>query len=77
MKKMSKTIQVLNMKIEAIKKAQTEGILEMKNLSEDEGICNRTQEMGEQNLSCRNIIEERDTSVKENAKSKIFETQNI
>lgn len=36
MKKMSKTIQVLNMKIEAIKKAQTEGILEMKNLSEQD-----------------------------------------
>ena len=36
LKKMSKTIQVLNMKIEAIKKAQTEGILEMKNLSEQD-----------------------------------------
>ena len=36
LKKISKTIQVLNMKIEAIKKAQTEGILEMKNLSEQD-----------------------------------------
>ena len=71
---MSKPVQDLKMKIEAIEKTQTERTLEMENLgkwvgSTDSSIIESTE--GRENLRCRQCDRKKmDTSVKENAKSK-------
>jgi hypothetical protein len=82
-KEINQTVQDKKMEIEAIKKTQTEGILEMENLGNWIGttgvsITNRTQEM-EERISgvVKDKVEEIDTLVKENIKSKTFLTQNI
>ena len=67
------------MEIEVTKKTQTCGILEMENpgkRTETMGtsITNRIQEMEERILGREDTIEETDTSVEENVKSKIFMT---
>ena len=79
---MNKTVQYLKMEIEATKKTQTEGILEMENLGKrtattDTSITNRVQEVEERLPGIEGKIEEINTSVKENVKSKKFLTQNI
>jgi predicted RNase H-like nuclease (RuvC/YqgF family) len=70
---MKKTVQELKAEIEAIKKTQTEVILEMENLGKrtgttDTNITKRIQEMEERISGVKNTIEEIDTSVKENEK---------
>jgi hypothetical protein len=62
-KEMNKIVQDLKMEIEAIKKTQTEGILEMVNLGKRTGttearITNRTQEMEERISGIDDMIEE-------------------
>ena len=69
------------MEIEVIKKTQTEVILKIKSTEKRKGttdtsITNRRQEMKERNLG-EDKIEEIDTSVKENVKSKKFQSQSI
>ena len=69
---MNKTVQDMKLETEAIKKTQTEGILQMESQwkrtgATDASITNRIQEMDR----------EQDTSVKENVKSKTFLTQHI
>jgi hypothetical protein len=76
----NKNIQDLKMKIESIKKTQTEEILEMENLGRrtgitDVSITNRIQEMEEKMLVREDIIEEIYTTVKENVKLKQFMRQ--
>jgi hypothetical protein len=66
------------MEIEVIKKTQTEVILKIKSTEKRKGttdtsITNRRQEMKERNLG-EDKIEEIDTSVKENVKSKKFQS---
>lgn len=63
MKEISKTVQDLKVEIEAIKKTQTEGILEMENLGKrtrtaDGSITNRIQETEERILDVEDTIEE-------------------
>ena len=75
MKEIDKTEQDLNVEIEEIKKTQTEGILEMENLGKrtgttDTSITNRIQRIKGNILGVEDTVEEIDTSVKENAKSK-------
>jgi uncharacterized coiled-coil protein SlyX len=70
------------MEKDTIKKTQTEGILEMENLGKrtgaaDANITNRMQEMEERVSGVKDRIEEVNASVKENAKSKTFMTENI
>jgi hypothetical protein len=80
-KEMNEIVQDLKMKIEAIKKTQTEGILEMENLGKgtgttDTSITNRIQEMGERIPGIEDATEETDTLIKKkNLKSKKFLTQ--
>ena len=81
-KEMSKTVQDIKMEIEAVNETQIEGILEMKNLGKrtgttDRSITNRIQEIKERPSCVEDTIEEIDTSVKENVKSKTFLIQNI
>jgi hypothetical protein len=75
LKEIYESVQDLKMEIEAIKNAQTEGILGMENLGKrtgttDASIINRTQEMEEKILGVEDAVEEIDTAVKENVKSK-------
>ena len=72
---------VQDMKME-IKRTQTEGILGVKILRIQTGtteasFTKRIQEMEERSSSVEDRIEEMDTSVKENAKSRKILTQNI
>ena len=72
---MNKTIQVLKMKIETIKKIQRETTLELENLEKSSGVIdarftNRIQEIKERISGAEDTIENIDTTVKENAKSK-------
>ena len=72
---MNKTVQDLKMEIEAIKKTQTEGILEMENLGKEtetteESITHIIQDMAERISGIKDTIEEIDTLVKQNTKSK-------
>ena len=67
-------MQDLKLEIETIKKTLTEGMLEIENLGKgtgttDASIMNRIPEM-EERISGKKTIEEIDTSVKENVKSK-------
>ena len=81
-KQVKETIQDLKKEIEAIKKTQTEIIMEMKNLEKQAGsveasYSNRIQEMEERISGVEDSIDDIDTSVKENIKSKKVLTQNV
>jgi chromosome segregation ATPase len=81
-KELSKTIQDLKMEIETIKKSQRETALELENLEKRSGvigasITNRIQEIEERISGAKDVIENIDTAVKENAKGKRLLTQNI
>jgi chromosome segregation ATPase len=74
-KELNKTIQDLKMEKETIKKSQRETTLELENLGKrsgliDESITNRIQEIEETTSGTEEIIENIDTTVKENAKHK-------
>jgi predicted double-glycine peptidase len=73
-KEINKTVQDLKMEIKAVRKTQTEGILETENLGKKIGT--KEYREGREDLSIEDIIEEIDTSVKEIVKSKKFLTQN-
>lgn len=73
-KEINKTMQYLKVEIEAIKKTN-KAILEMENLgkrtgTKDTSIINTIQEMEERCSGTEDTIEEIDTPVKENVKSK-------
>jgi uncharacterized coiled-coil protein SlyX len=79
---MNKTIQYLKMEIETIKKSHKETTLELENLGKSSGvidtnIINRIQEIEERISGAEDTIENIDTTVKENEKSKNLLTQNI
>lgn len=77
---MNKTVQVLKMEIEEIKKTQTEGILEMENLGKEQSnrYKHHRQNTGDGGVSGIDVMaEEIDMLVKDNAKAKMFLTQNI
>jgi chromosome segregation ATPase len=77
-KELNKTIQDLKMEVETIKKSQRETILEIEILGKKSGIIsNRIQEMEERISGAEDSIENMDTTIKENAKSKNILTQNI
>jgi methyl-accepting chemotaxis protein len=81
-KEINKIVPNLKAEIKAIKKAQTEGTLEMDNLGKrtkttDASITQRIQEMEERISGVEDRIEEIDISVNENVKAKNFLTQNI
>lgn len=72
-RKKNKTVQ--DIKMESVEKTQTKGNLEVKNEGTQTGnseasLTNRTQEMEERIPDTEDTIKERDTLVKENAKSK-------
>jgi uncharacterized coiled-coil protein SlyX len=82
LKKCNKTIQDIKMEIETIKKSQRETALGLENLGKRSGviqasITNRIQEVEERISGAEDTIENIDTTVKENAKSKKLLTQNI
>jgi methyl-accepting chemotaxis protein len=83
MKKLNKTIQDLKMEVETIKKSQRETTLESKrNVGKrsgtiDASTTNRIQQIVERISGAEDSIENIDTAVKENAKSKKLLTQNI
>jgi chromosome segregation ATPase len=79
---MNKTIQDLKTEIETIKKSQRETTLNSENLGKrlgviDASITNRIQEIEERILGAEDTIENIDTTVRENVKSKNILTQNI
>ena len=79
---MKKTVQDMKVKIEAIKKTQTEGILERENLEKwtrtiDIKNSKTIYRMEERISGVKDKIEEIDISVKVSVKSKKFLTQNI
>jgi predicted nucleic acid-binding Zn-ribbon protein len=72
---LNKTIQDLKMEVETIKKTQRETTLEIENLGKKSGtidarISNRIQEMEERISGVEDSIENMDTTIKENPKSK-------
>jgi hypothetical protein len=72
---LNKTIQVLKLEVEIIMKSQKETTLEIENLGKrseviDASITNRIQKMKERISGAEDIIENIDTTVKENAKYK-------
>jgi chromosome segregation ATPase len=80
---LKKTIQDLKMEVETIKKTQRKTTLEIETLGKKSGtidasISNRIQEMEERISGTEDSIENIDTTIKENAKSKKkILTQNI
>jgi uncharacterized coiled-coil protein SlyX len=81
-KELNKIIQDLKMEIETIKTSQRETTLGIKNLRKrsrviDTSITNRIQEIEERLSGAEDTIENIDTTVKENAKSKKFQAENI
>lgn len=75
-------VQTLKGEIEAIKKTQTQGNMEMENLGKQSGtthasITNTMQEMEDRISGIEDMIEEVESSVKENVKTKKLQTQNI
>jgi uncharacterized coiled-coil protein SlyX len=79
---MNKTIQDLKMEIETIMKLQRERTVKLENLGKQTGvidvsISNRIQEIEERISVAEDTIENIDTTVKENEKSKKLLTQNI
>ena len=76
------TVQELKTEMEAMKKTQTEGRLDMENLdkqTETSGtsITNRIQEIEEQISDYENTIEKINALIKESSKSNKFSSQNI
>lgn len=74
---MNKTLQELKVEIESVKKAETEGNLEMKNFRDSKSNLRdksyqQNQEMKERILGFQNTIKEMDTLVKENVRAKKF-----
>ena len=70
----NKMVQYLKLELETVKKTQTKEILEMKYLGKktgatDASITNRIQEMEERVSGIEDMIEEINTSIKENVKS--------
>jgi hypothetical protein len=81
-KERNKTIQDLKMELETIKKSQRETTLKLENLGKrpgviDASITTRIQEIEKRILGAEDSIENTDTTVKENAKSKKLLTKNI
>jgi hypothetical protein len=79
---LNKTIQDLKRELETIKKTQRETILEIETLGKESGtidasISNRIQEIEERISGAEVFIENKDTTIKENAKSKKILTQKI
>ena len=80
--KIQEIVQDLETEIETIKKAQSEGMLEIEKLSKRSGttdvsITNRIQEMEERISGAEDTLAEMDSSTKENLKSNKSLTQNI
>ena len=78
---MNKTILDLKWEVDTIKKTQSEATLEIETLGKKSGtidasISNRIQEMEERISDAKSSIENMDTTIKENAKSKKILTQN-
>jgi methyl-accepting chemotaxis protein len=72
---LNKVIQDLKVEVETIKKTQKEANLEMENLEKRSGITdvsitNRIQEIKERILGIEDMVEELDTTIKENSKHK-------
>ena len=67
-----------NKEIESLKKTQTGIKLEMKNStsSSEVGLTNRSKDMDERMSGLEDKVEEMDSSVKENVKSKNIQAQN-
>jgi hypothetical protein len=81
-KERNKTTKDLKMELETIKKSQRETTLEVENLGKRSGVIDvsitkRIQEIEGRISGAEVIIENIDTTVKENAKSKKLLTQNI
>jgi chromosome segregation ATPase len=79
---LNKTIKDLKIEVETIKKTQRKTTLEIETLGKKSGtidasINNRIQEMEERISGAEDSIENMDTTIKENAKSKEILTQNI
>jgi chromosome segregation ATPase len=75
---LNKTIHDLKMEVETIKRTQRETTLEIENLGNiDASISNRIQEMEERISGTEDSIENMDTIIKENTKSKRILNQNI
>jgi uncharacterized coiled-coil protein SlyX len=79
---MNKAIQHLTMELETITNSQKETALELENLGKrsgviDASITKRIQEIEKRISGVEDTIENIDTAVKENAKSKKLLTQNI
>jgi uncharacterized coiled-coil protein SlyX len=79
---MNKTFQDLKTELETIKKSQRETALELENLEKrsgviDASITNRIREIEERISGTEDTIENIDTTLKENTKSKKLLTQNI
>ena len=78
----SKTVQGMKVKIESIKKTQTEGNLERKTLrtktvTSEANLTNRIEEKEQRISDSEDKIEEMDILVKENVKLKKILAQNI
>ena len=67
---MNKTIQDLILEVETIKKSKGETTLELENLEKRSGAINRIQEIEERLPGAEDIIENNETTIKENAKGK-------
>ena len=81
-KQVKETVQELKTEMEAMKKTQTEGRLDMENLgkqTETSGtsITNRIQEIEERISDYEDTIEKINALTKENSKSNKFSSQNI
>ena len=79
---MNKTFQDLKLKIESIRKTQTEGILNEKNLgihtrTTEESFIRRAQQTKERILGTEDILEVMDTAVKEKVRSGKLLKQNV
>ena len=79
---LNKIIQDLKREVETIKKTQSETTLEIETLGKKSGtidasISNRIQEVEERISNARDSIENKDTTIKENAKCKKIPTHNI
>jgi dGTP triphosphohydrolase len=82
MMELNKTIQDLKMEIETMKKTQSETTLKRETLGKksktiDASISYKIQEIEERISGAKDLIENRHTTVKENAKCKKILTQNI
>ena len=81
-KQVMETVQELKTEMEAMKKTQNEGRLDMENLGKrtettESSITNRIQEMEERISESEDTIEKINALIKENSKSNIFSSQNI